>query len=126
MAYAAVTSARDRPMRHHLLSVARDFARTPGTRYRSQGRFSGEEFRELLVSWLRRHGSVEVDLDGTAGYGSSFLEEVFGGIIRQSLLFGLTPEDIVSSIRIKSDEDPSYKLEAELAMKKALSHIAAG
>ena len=65
------------------LSVARDFSKYPGGRFIKISENSGEEFRDrLLLPALRTNGRVEVELDGVVGYGSSFLEEVFGGIIR--------------------------------------------
>jgi hypothetical protein len=69
------------------IAVARDFTRYPGPRYRNSGPYSGEQFRdEVLVPKLREAisvaGRVIVDLDDVAGYGSSFLEETFGGLVR--------------------------------------------
>lgn len=69
------------------IAVARDFTRYPGPRYRSTGPFSGEEFRDRILTPALRTaiangGSVVVVLDNVAGYGSSFLEESFGGLIR--------------------------------------------
>jgi len=70
------------------INIASDFSRTPGGRYISDGPFSGELFRErLLVPALRgalsSKGKVVVVLDGTRGYLSSFLEESFGGLVRE-------------------------------------------
>jgi|SRR5579872_7627335 len=64
-----------------------DSAPSPGGRFRRDGPFSGEWFRDdILAPALReaiqRRDPVTVVLDGTSGYGSSFLEEVFGGLIR--------------------------------------------
>lgn len=65
------------------IDIAKDFSSTPGGRFRSMGPKSGEEFRDLLLSTLERtHGKVIVVLDGVEGYGSSFLEEAFGGLVR--------------------------------------------
>lgn len=65
------------------LSVARQFSKYPGGRYKRISEYSGEEFRErLLVPAINRGEKVVVELDGVVGYGSSFLEEVFGGIVR--------------------------------------------
>ncbi len=65
------------------LSVARQFSRFPGGRFKRISDYSGEEFRDdLLLPEIRRGGPVVVDLDGVVGYGSSFLEEVFGGAVR--------------------------------------------
>lgn len=71
-----------------VLKVADVFTITPGARYPSEGLFSGEEFRQkhLLPAFNRAvEGGVKltVDLDGTVGYGTSFLEEAFGGLARE-------------------------------------------
>ena len=69
------------------INVAQVFSPTPGGRTRSDGDFSAEEFRdEHLIPALKRctdDEQVSVDLDGGAGYGASFLEEVFGGAVRK-------------------------------------------
>ncbi|MDO6458964.1 STAS-like domain-containing protein [Celeribacter halophilus] len=65
------------------ISIATDFSRFPGGRYRKLGKHSGEEFREDVLSpALKKNEEVFVILDGTVGYGSSFLEEAFGGLVR--------------------------------------------
>lgn len=88
------------------VTIARDFSETPGPRYRTDGKFSGEEFRHkvLLPAFLKaRSLGVEllVDLDGTEGYATSFLEESFGGIARE---YGAT--DLERVLQLKSDEEP--------------------
>jgi hypothetical protein len=66
-----------------LISVARDFSKAPAGRYDSDGPAPGARFRDqYLLPALKAADSVTVDLDGTAGYGSSFLEEAFGGLVR--------------------------------------------
>lgn len=69
------------------ISVARDFSPTPGSRYESEGDFSGEVFRrDCLLPAVREaiasHSTLTINLDGTAGYATSFLEEAFGGLVR--------------------------------------------
>ncbi|WP_041421685.1 STAS-like domain-containing protein [Shewanella sediminis] len=60
-----------------------DFTKYPGPRYKVLGPNSGEEFREqYLIDALKSNSEVSVNLDGVLGYGSSFLEEIFGGIVR--------------------------------------------
>lgn len=60
-----------------------DFTKYPGGRYRTDGKGSAEAFREdHLEPALRDGGRVAVDLDGVLGAGSSFLEEAFGGLVR--------------------------------------------
>jgi len=70
-----------------VIRVAMDFSDTPGARFRSQGDFSGEEFRERIlipaVLEAKKNGEkIIIDLDGTYGYPPSFLEEAFGGLVR--------------------------------------------
>lgn len=100
----------------HTISVARDFSTHPGPRYIKQGNWSGEKFRKLLEDRLRRHEAVLVDLDGTRGYGSSFLDEAFGGLVRECVL---TREEFSRRVDIRSDEDPTYRDEALEAVRKA-------
>jgi hypothetical protein len=66
-------------------------APAPGGRYVSDGLFSGEWFREEVLRPAVSHAiesgeKVRVDLDGAPGYGSSFLEEAFGGLVRKGYL----------------------------------------
>ncbi|MCL6262758.1 STAS-like domain-containing protein [Craterilacuibacter sp. RT1T] len=64
-----------------IIYIARDFTDTPGGR--EKGAFTGVMFREnLLIPALRDHSKVIVDLSDVIGFGSSFLEESFGGLIR--------------------------------------------
>jgi len=88
------------------ISVAEDFTPYPFGRYRSEGEFSGEVFRDdILFPETKNDEHIEVNLDGVlGGLGSSFLEEVFGGMIR---LHHFTPASLREKITITSDEDPS-------------------
>lgn len=62
----------------------RNFSETPGSRYRSDGENSAEEFRdEWVIPALEEHGSVVIDVWGTEGITSPFLEELFGGLVRE-------------------------------------------
>lgn len=70
------------------ISIASEFATNPGARYPSDGPKSGEEFRRSLLQArffeAREAGKkLVVDLDGTEGYATSFLEEAFGGLARE-------------------------------------------
>ncbi|WP_430434285.1 STAS-like domain-containing protein [Methyloversatilis sp.] len=86
------------------ISIARDFSETPAGRHTKDSATSGERFREeVLAPALRKAEEVVIDLDGTLGYGSSFLEEAFGGLVRQ----GFTPEQLHQRMQIKSST-PTY------------------
>ncbi len=102
--------------------VARDFSRYPGGRYEADGDFSGEAFRnEKLLPALRRGLAtghvVIVDIDGAAGYPSSFLEEAFGGLVREGH-FGA--DQLARALRIKAGPlFESYRLLAEKYIREA-------
>ena len=73
------------------ISVRDDFSRFPAGRFITDGPHSGQKFREdVLVPRIAdaktRHEKLHIQLDGTLGYGSSFLEEAFGGLIRNRRL----------------------------------------
>lgn len=66
-----------------MIDIAADFSPFAAGRYRTDGPWSGEQFREeLLLPALSTSDRVSVKLDGTLGLGSSFLEEAFGGLVR--------------------------------------------
>ncbi|EEM8546930.1 DUF4325 domain-containing protein [Salmonella enterica] len=73
----------------------------PGPRFKKLGPASGEEFRDWVEKELKHSPDLTIDLDGTEGYGSSFLEECFGGLIRR----GVSP-DKVRGIKFISEEEP--------------------
>lgn len=86
-----------------------DFSRYPGPRYIKLGKYSGEEFRdEKLIPAIKIHGGkIQVDLDGVAGYGSSFLDEAFAGLIR----CGIGKTEVLQIVEnLKSEDDP-YRIE---------------
>lgn len=65
------------------INIATDFSDVPGGRFRADGPFNGQDFRDkFLAPALRNDNGATVILDGTEGFGSSFLEEAFGGLVR--------------------------------------------
>lgn len=92
-----------------VINIARDFSRAPAGRFISDGPNSGERFREqFLVPALSGGTAVVLEMDGTRGYGSSFLEEAFGGLVRRGfaaaelakrLVFKTKDASLVSEIR---------------------------
>ena len=69
------------------INIAVDFSRIPGARYPEEGDFSGQEFRQTILlpklqEAIKKKEMLTINLDGTAGLGTSFLEESFGGLIR--------------------------------------------
>lgn len=92
-------------MTRKVIKVATDFYDAPAGRFPEDGDYHGERFRnENLLPALKGDGEVLVDLDNTEGYGSSFLEEAFGGLVR---LCGYTATELHDRLSLKSDEDES-------------------
>jgi len=87
------------------ISIAHDFSVVPLGRFPDDSAYNGTTFREeLLVPALKGKEPVQIDLDGVEGYGSSFLEESFGGLVR---VHGFKPADVLSRIQLVSTEDPT-------------------
>lgn len=104
-----------------ILKISKVFSRTPGARFRSEGKFSGQELREVhLTPAIKEAVATQIilciDLDGTAGYGTSFLEEAFGGLIRVDKI-SLTL--IQKFVEFNSTEEPFLIDEINKYMKDA-------
>lgn len=68
------------------INIAKEFSRYPAGRFMSDGPYSGEQFREdYLRPILEKNERATIELDGTRGYGHSFLEEAFGGLVRSGI-----------------------------------------
>ena len=61
-------------------------------------------------------GILFIDLDGTAGYGTSFLEEAFGGLIREDRF---SYDVITSTVEYKSDEEEYLIEDTQAYLKEA-------
>lgn len=65
------------------INIAKQFSEQPFARWPEHSPDSGERFRhQFLIPALASAESVEVEMKGALGYGSSFLEEAFGGLVR--------------------------------------------
>jgi len=109
--------------------LVRDYATAPGGRYRKDGPFSGEEFRDdvlvpKLLAAVDKNEQVVVELDGVSGYGSSFLEEVFGGLVRRGVM---AQQDISRVLRVLAKERlfKPYELLAQRYMQAAQQQMTA-
>ncbi len=99
----------------HEVDVGKDFTRFPAGRTMTDGPYCGEAFREkCLRPWLDKGQTVIVKLDSALGYGSSFLEEAFGGLVRAKY-----PKDLVLGLIKLETEDPMLKEEIEGYIKSA-------
>lgn len=69
-----------------------------------EGEFSGELFRDKILYpklMEAKEDKLIVDFDGCYGYGTSFLEEAFGGLVREYNVKGPLNKLIIIS---KEDE----------------------
>ncbi len=107
------------------ISVAKDFSSSPGPRYKREGDFSGEQFRNSILEdkvkqCISTNTKLLIDLDGTAGYGTSFLEESFGGLIR---VCKFDYSIIVKILTFKSDEEPYLIEDINAYMEDAYNEL---
>lgn len=85
------------------INVARDYSRFPAGRFRTDGPFSGERFRqEILEPALHQADVIEVELDGVSGFGSSFLDEAFGGLVRAHVV---SSNDAARRIKLRATDE---------------------
>lgn len=90
-----------------LIRISKDFSETPGARYKNEGPFSGQEFREDVLRGkyeeAKRLGEkLIIDFDGGYGYPTSFLEEAFGGLARI-----YKPSAVLEVLEFISNDEPS-------------------
>lgn len=103
------------------IKIATDFSKTPGARFPEEGEFSGKEFRENLLlpklqQAIKEKTKLEINLDNTVGMGTSFLEEAFGGLIRENHIEYTKIKDTIIFV---SKDDPEYINEIKLYMEEA-------
>lgn len=105
-------------MNSQIFNISTDFSKSPGPRYSRQGPMSGELLRRQLVRLLNASSqSITIILDGTRGFGSSFLDEAFGGLIREE---GFTLEQVRARISFVSEFDPTYIQEINESLERAV------
>ncbi len=106
-----------------IIITVRDFSETPGPREKAQGDFSAELFVETILDpeFTKMNNDAEIkmviDLDGTLGYGTSFLEEVFGGTARKRGV-GF----VRNRIEVISEEEPWLKDEIKTYVDDVEKH----
>lgn len=82
-----------------IINIARDYSEAPGGAFESNLGYSGERFREEClypeyIEALKFNNKIIVDFDGGYGYLNSFLEEAFGGLVRQLISEGYSVKGI--------------------------------
>jgi STAS-like domain of unknown function (DUF4325) len=100
-----------------------DFTQYPSGRHKAKGNTSGEEFRdEFIIKKLKQLKGSEplvVDLDGTIGRNSSFLDEVFAGLVTKRFI---TRENFGIKIIVRTTS-PSIAEEVNEYITDALNRL---
>lgn len=101
------------------ISVSEHFSHTPGARYYSDGEDSGEKFydtilRDAFKRALEDNEKLVVNLDGTEGYATSFLDEAFMRLSKE-----FTKEKVLAHLEIISNEEPDWIIEIESYINEA-------
>lgn len=86
-----------------------DFTEYPGPRYDGQGPESGEKFyveklNPAFVKCFKENKKLVVNLDGTAGFASSFLDEAFG-----QLTYDFGESLLKEVLQIDSNDEPEWR-----------------
>ena len=103
-----------------IVNIAKDFTRYPAGRLKKNGATSGEGFRELFLEpHLSKGEKVLVEFDGTIGYGSSFLDEAFGGLVRKLRI----PQSELSENLLLKSSDPSIEAEVRQYIEDAYKSL---
>lgn len=72
----------------------------PLGRNSDDGPLNGEDYREsVVVPALKEYDVLVIDFEGTLGTAPSFLEELFGGLIRHRYL---TVDELHRRVKVKS------------------------
>lgn len=102
-----------------MINIDREFSPFPAGRYREDGPFSGQAFREdVLAPALKSFPNVHVSLDGTLGLGSSFLEEAFGGLVRAGFAASELHRKLKITCRLRSYQERAWQYIDDAAGKR--------
>ena len=105
-------------MSSQIINFVRVFTAAPGARFRTQGKFSGEAFREDFLKPAIQRGDVIVDLNGALGLPPSFLDEVFGVLLNSD-------PSLASHIKVRlTDDDMSVAVLKESLTRRLNKEIA--
>lgn len=92
------------------IKIAEDFSSSPAGRFPEDGPFNGADFRDrVLLPALRTGDELTIVLDGVSGFGSSFLEEAFGGLVR---IHHMDRDDLKNRVHVVY-EDPALMFYAD-------------
>ena len=80
--------------------------------------FRNKLLKPKYLEAVEKNEKLKIDLDGGYGYGSSFLEEAFGGLIRD---LDEDYKQALEIIQIKSNDEPSLIEDITKYIKDAIA-----
>ena len=104
-----------------IIRISKDYTEEPGGRYKKDGAFSGEEFRETILYPKYREAiqsgeKIQINLDDCYEFPSSFIEEAFGGLARQTKNVNL-----LNYFEFISEDEPSLVDKIKRCIANALN-----
>ena len=98
------------------LTIAKDYSKFPGGRYSEDGEGNATDFREnYLVPMLEKNAPFILDLNGVVYYPISFIDEVFGGLVRMKRY---SEEQLIDLIKFKATDSNLFR-----TVENILEHI---
>lgn len=73
----------------------KDFTKYPGGRFKTDGPYSGEHFKDYILTELKKYDTITINLDGVLGLPHSFIDGCFFDLI-----------DYIDRIKVESIEFP--------------------
>ena len=105
------------------ICISKDFSDVLGGRFRTDGKFSGEEFFEELLEQkynkaVEHEESLVIDLDGTFGYPSSFIDQSFGELGRK---YG--EKNVQKTLVFISEDQPNLETKIRNYIHRGSKHV---
>ena len=89
------------------INIAKDFSDMPIGRYRKEGNKTGQAFREDILypkicKALNNNDTLEVDFTGVLNLSCGFLEEAFGGLVREH---GMDNQEVANVLKLTANNN---------------------
>lgn len=103
---------------NNVFRIANDFYKRPSGRYKTDGKYTAEHLREIIIDKLKSSDEkLFIDISGLSMFSSPFIDECFGGMIRNNLI---SKDELLKRIEFISDE---YSDKDKSIIEKILTNI---
>lgn len=87
---------------NNIFRIANDFHKRPSGRYKTDGEYSAEHLRKIIIDKLKSSDEkLFINISGLSMFSSPFIDECFGGMIRNNLI---CKDELLQQIEFISDE----------------------